>query len=36
MNLSNRDETPVKISFTAPRHMPEDLDENAETVAADS
>ena len=36
MSLSNRDETPVRVTVTAPRHLPEDLDENAETVAADS
>ena len=36
MSIFDRDETLVKISFTAPRYMLEDLDENAETVAADS
>ncbi len=32
MSLSNRDETPVKVSFTLPRHILEDLDEFAEAA----
>lgn len=32
MSLFDRDETPVKVSFTLPRHMLDDLDEYAEAA----
>ena len=32
MSIYDRDETPVKISFTLPRHLLDDLDEYAEAA----
>lgn len=32
MSLYNRDTTPVKVSFTLPRHILDDLDEYAEAA----
>lgn len=32
MSMFNRDETPVKVSFTLPRHLLDDLDEYAEAA----
>ncbi|MBR5243121.1 MAG: ribbon-helix-helix protein, CopG family [Thermoguttaceae bacterium] len=32
MSIFDRDETPVRVSFTLPRYMLEDLDEYAETA----
>lgn len=32
MSFFDRDETPVRVSFTLPRHMLDDLDEYAEAA----